>query len=184
MSVGQTDGDPNKASSASQSGKKLGDVLRWVGGVVAIVVPVVSIAWAAYTYHEQVIQQRKQDYLRAYDIVHGNLGKGIAESIDAAIKSIYNSRDDKLAKERQIVSMKLAHKRINALPLSISSNVGSPHASPPIDALAEIVLLRAQKRQLVGEFDRVYLESALCRSGSNIAVAARPSGKRPGRSSS
>jgi DNA-binding NtrC family response regulator len=47
----------------------------------------------------------------------------------------------------------------------------------PIEALAETVPLRALKRELVSEFERTYLESALRRSGGNIAAAARASGK-------
>ena len=37
--------------------------------------------------------------------------------------------------------------------------------------------LKALKQELVSEFERAYLESALRRSGGNIAAAARASGK-------
>jgi DNA-binding NtrC family response regulator len=46
-----------------------------------------------------------------------------------------------------------------------------------IDALAEVGPLQATKRELICEFERAYLESALRRSGGNIAAAARASGK-------
>jgi DNA-binding NtrC family response regulator len=47
----------------------------------------------------------------------------------------------------------------------------------PMDALAKAGPLRALKRELVSEFERTYLESALRCSGGNIAAAARASGK-------
>ena len=59
------------------------------------------IVWAAFTYYHQQIQQRRQDFLRAYDIVHGDLGKGITNSIDKAIKPLYDSPDVELAAARQ-----------------------------------------------------------------------------------
>jgi hypothetical protein len=61
------------------------------------------VIWAAYTYYHQQAQQRSQDFLQAYDIVHGNLGKEIADSINIAIAPIYNSADAGLAKARQDV---------------------------------------------------------------------------------
>jgi hypothetical protein len=73
-----------------------GVLLKTVGAMAAIF----PILWAAYTYYHQGYQQRRQDFLRAYDIVHGNLGTGITDSINAAIKPIYNSTDDKFAKAR------------------------------------------------------------------------------------
>jgi hypothetical protein len=47
----------------------------------------------------------------------------------------------------------------------------------PAEALLEGGPLKALKRDLVSEFERKYLESALRRSGGNIAAAARASGK-------
>src|SRR6266516_3806905 len=67
-------------------------------GAIALIFPAI---WAAYTYYHQEVQQRRQDFLQAYDIVHGNLGKEIAESVDKAISPIYNNNDDQLAKARQ-----------------------------------------------------------------------------------
>jgi DNA-binding NtrC family response regulator len=49
--------------------------------------------------------------------------------------------------------------------------------SPASDAIAEVGPLKAMKRELICEFERAYLESALRRSGGNIAAAARASGK-------
>jgi DNA-binding NtrC family response regulator len=46
------------------------------------------------------------------------------------------------------------------------------------EALREGGPLKAQKQSLVSEFERTYLESALRRSGGNIAAAARASGKQ------
>jgi DNA-binding NtrC family response regulator len=46
-----------------------------------------------------------------------------------------------------------------------------------MDALTEASPLKALKGELVSEFERTYLESALRRSGGNIAAAARASGK-------
>jgi hypothetical protein len=98
MSSDQTIKTPGQSSSTSQSGKEWGAAVLKILGAIAIIFP---IAWAAYTYYHQEFQQRRQDFLRAYDIVHGTLGKGITDSIDEAIKPIYNSSDDKLAKARQ-----------------------------------------------------------------------------------
>jgi DNA-binding NtrC family response regulator len=47
----------------------------------------------------------------------------------------------------------------------------------PMDALAQAGPFNTLKRELVSEFERTYLESALCCSGGNIAAAARASGK-------
>jgi hypothetical protein len=98
MSEDQTSEAPGQPSSTSQSGKEWGAALLKIFGAIAIIFPIV---WAAYTYYHQEFQQRRQDFLRAYDVVHGTLGKGITDSIDEAIRPIYNSSDDKLAKARQ-----------------------------------------------------------------------------------
>ena len=50
-------------------------------------------------------------------------------------------------------------------------------ASLPPDAFAAAGSLKALKQQLVNDFERIYLEGALHRSGGNIAAAARASGK-------
>jgi hypothetical protein len=85
--------NPKKGRSAEWSAATLKTI-----GAIAVIFPVI---WAAYTYYHQGVQQRRQDFLQAYDIVHGNLGKEIADSVDKAISPIYNSTDDKLAKARQ-----------------------------------------------------------------------------------
>ena len=103
MSVSQTDGTSNHSTSTSQPGPKWSDVVLKISGTIAVIVPVASIVWAAYTYYQQSFQQRRQDFLGAYNIVHGPLGKGIEDSIDDATKPIYNSADVKLAKQREIV---------------------------------------------------------------------------------
>jgi hypothetical protein len=54
---------------------------------------------------------------------------------------------------------------------------GDTKKTLPMDALAEVGPLQATKRQLICEFERAYFESALYRSGGNIAAAARASGK-------
>ena len=54
---------------------------------------------------------------------------------------------------------------------------GDTEETLPMDALAESGPLKAMKRELICEFERAYLESALRRSGGNIAAAARASGK-------
>jgi len=48
---------------------------------------------------------------------------------------------------------------------------------PSLDVLVESGPLKAVKRELVVRFERAYLETALRRSGGNIAAAARASGK-------
>jgi len=50
-------------------------------------------------------------------------------------------------------------------------------ASLPPDAFAAAGSLKALKQQLVNDFERIYLEGALHRSGGNIAAAARASGE-------
>jgi hypothetical protein len=102
MSADQPATEPGRLSSTASPTR--GRSAEWSAatlktiGAIAIIFPVI---WAAYTYYHQEVQQRRQDFLQAYDIVHGNLGKEIAESIDKAISPIYNSTDDKLAKARQ-----------------------------------------------------------------------------------
>jgi hypothetical protein len=98
MSADQIGGAPGPPSPTSRPAKEWGATLLKIIGAIAIIFP---ILWAAYTYYHQEVQQRRQDFLRAYDIVHGPLGKGITDSIDKAIKPIYDSSDDKLAKARQ-----------------------------------------------------------------------------------
>jgi DNA-binding NtrC family response regulator len=61
------------------------------------------------------------------------------------------------------------------LPL-LGENDTDNNGSTP-GALLEGGPLKALKQELVREFERAYLESALRRSGSNIAAAARASGK-------
>jgi hypothetical protein len=104
MSTAQSDGTSNQSSSMSQpseSGKKWWDMPLKIFGAIAVSVPIISIVLALYTYYHQAIQQRKVDFLHAYDIVHGTLGKDIEQSIDDAIKPIYNSSDDRFWKARQ-----------------------------------------------------------------------------------
>ena len=99
MSADHTGGASGQPSPTSRPAKELGATLLKMIGAIAIIFP---ILWAAYTYYHQEIEQRRQDFLRAYDIVHGTLGKGITDSIDKAIKPIYDSSDDKLAKARAL----------------------------------------------------------------------------------
>lgn len=48
---------------------------------------------------------------------------------------------------------------------------------PSLEGLAKVGTLKAVKRDLVNEFERSYLESALRNSGGNITAAAQSSGK-------
>ena len=93
---GDAEETTSRASPSAPTTEWAATILK-VFGAIAIIFPIV---WAAYTYYHQEIQQRRQDFLRAYDIVHGTLGKEITDSIDKAIAPVYNSTDDKLAKAR------------------------------------------------------------------------------------
>src|SRR5271166_1195162 len=101
MSADQTAGAPGQPSSTPSPA--MGRSAEWSAallktiGAIAVIFPII---WAAYTYYHQEVQQRRQDFLQAYDTVHGNLGQEIKKSIDNAITSIYKSVDEKLAKAR------------------------------------------------------------------------------------
>jgi hypothetical protein len=101
MSADQTAGasgqPPSTSTPAMGRSAEWSAVLLKVIGAIAVIFPII---WAAFTYYHQQVQQRRQDFLQAYDIVHGNLGQEIERSIDQAIAPIYKSPDDKLAKAR------------------------------------------------------------------------------------
>ena len=61
------------------------------------------------------------------------------------------------------------------LPLLADSEL--EEEKPSLDGLAKVGTLKAVKRDLVNEFERSYLESALRNSGGNITAAAQSSGK-------
>jgi hypothetical protein len=65
----------------------------WVRGLwsIAALSGAASIVWAAYTYAEQRAEQRRQDFLNAYNLVAGDLGKTVVDSIAAAIAPFYAS---------------------------------------------------------------------------------------------
>jgi hypothetical protein len=65
----------------------------WMRGVwsLAALSGAASIVWAAYTYAEQRAEQRRQDFLNAYNLVAGDLGQTVVGSIAAAIAPFYAS---------------------------------------------------------------------------------------------
>lgn len=67
------------------------------GGAIALIFPII---WAVVTYSNQQREQRLQDFLQAYNLMHGDLGTSIADSIDKATAPIYLNEDDRFAKAR------------------------------------------------------------------------------------
>jgi hypothetical protein len=86
--------------SASSKGSRLTSWAVVLGKAGAVIAFLSSTVFGLVTYSKQQHEQKLQDFLQAYNTIHGELGQGIADSLDASIAPIYNSSDADFATAR------------------------------------------------------------------------------------
>lgn len=81
----------NRPASADAGEKTSRARLSWAstGLSLGAVASALSFFWAAYTYSDQQAQQRRQDFLAAYNLVSGDLGGVVVKDVQAAIGPFY-----------------------------------------------------------------------------------------------
>ena len=84
--------DPADRPSSAESGRKSSRArLSWAstGLSLGAAASAISFLWAAYTYSDQQAEQRRQDFLQAYNLVSGDLGGIVIKDVQAAIGPFY-----------------------------------------------------------------------------------------------
>jgi hypothetical protein len=81
----------DRPASAESGRKSARTRLSWAstGLSLGAVASALSFLWAAYTYSNQQAEQRRQDFLAAYNLVSGDLGAVVIKDVQAAIGPFY-----------------------------------------------------------------------------------------------
>src|SRR5487761_380828 len=81
----------DRPSSAEAGRKSSGTRLSWAstGLSLGAFASAISFFWAAYTYSDQQAEQRRHDFLAAYNLVSGDLGGVVIKDVQSAIGPFY-----------------------------------------------------------------------------------------------